>query len=154
DALRSNKKGIKELREQYQELAKEERHLQREGDKLAEPTPAPPEPPAGEGAVPPKVFQEGAWWRVEGTDNRFSTQEQAQRAADNIAHYDLRTETGESPTRDWGKADVEKFLGSGVKVVESKLFPGVLEATFPSGIKGKIEKDGSITINREDLQEG
>jgi hypothetical protein len=68
--------------------------------------------------------------------------------------FRLTTATGESPTKDWGKADIEKFYGSGVKVVESTAFPGVFEATFPSGIKGKIEKDGSVTINRADLQEG
>src|SRR5208337_4840374 len=53
-------------------------------------------PAAAEAAAPPKVSQEGAWWKVEGTDNRFSTQEQAQRAADNIAKYGAKAEEGYS----------------------------------------------------------
>ena len=54
----------------------------------------------------------------------------------------------------WGKADIQKMYGPKVKVTESTVFPGFFEAEFPSGIKGKIEKDGSISVNLADLQTG
>lgn len=54
----------------------------------------------------------------------------------------------------WTADDLKKFYGSDVRVFESKLFPGVMEATFPSGIKGKFLQDSTIELDTASLEKG
>ena len=52
--------------------------------------------------------------------------------------------------REWGKEDLQRFYGTGVKV--SELPDGTLEATFPSGVKGKFNKVGEIVLDQAGLE--